>query len=106
MSTDFTPKRRPSLRRCAGWATVALLAGGGLVACGDEDPNLEDPAAGVVFTGDKDNSIGTPSTFPTTTVLVSTTFYFPDNELGSDEGGTATDDDSATPDPAAEEKSP
>ena len=106
MSTEFTPKRRPSLRRCAGWATVALLAGGALVACGDDDPNLEDPAAQVVFTGDKDNSIGTPSTFATTTVVVSTTYFFPNSELGPEEGGSATDDGTATPDPAVEEESP
>ncbi|MBK9298568.1 MAG: hypothetical protein IPN02_17425 [Candidatus Microthrix sp.] len=106
MSTESTPKRRPSLRRCAGWATVALLAGGALVACGDEDPNLEDPAAQVVYTGDRTNSIGTPSTFATTTVVVSTTFFFPENELGPEEGGTAPGDATATPDPAVEGNSP
>lgn len=82
MSTNTTPPRRAALRRSVGWAAVALMAGGALAACGDDSPTLDDPAAQVVYTGDKDNSIGTPSTFPTTTVLVTTTYFFPDNELG------------------------
>ncbi|MCB1026429.1 MAG: hypothetical protein KDB24_01535 [Microthrixaceae bacterium] len=97
MSTDMTPRRRPTLLRCVGWSAVALLAGGTLAACGDDDPNLEDPAAQVVYTGDKDASIGTPSTFPTTTVLVTTTYFFPDNELAPADGAAATDGVAADP---------
>ena len=106
MSTESTPRRRPTLRRCAGWGALALLAGGTLVACGDDSPTLEDPAAEVVYTGNKDNSIGTPSSFATTTVVVSTTYYFPDNELSPDEGATVSGDALNTPDPGVEQTTP
>ena len=81
MSTEHTLRRRGMLRRSIGVGMLALLAGGTLAACGDDNPTLEDPAALVVYTGDADKSIGTPSTFATTTVVVNTTFFFPDGTL-------------------------
>ncbi|MEZ5381343.1 MAG: hypothetical protein R2754_06040 [Microthrixaceae bacterium] len=86
MSTEHTLRRRPTLRRSIGLGALALLTGGTLAACGDDNPTLEDPAALVVYTGDADKSIGTPSTFATTTIVVSTTYFFPENTLEPTDG--------------------